>query len=150
MLTAFLLVPSEGRYSATLQKWGKAADISDAPNQWICWNFASLALLEYRRNQPDRALEWARKSLAARSCPPTCMARDHVIMAMALARLNQTESARSELDRCREPIESKFKGRLGLGTYETGFWKDWLIDRILLREAESLVASPSTQPSRQS
>ena len=65
--------------------------------------------------------------------------RAHVIMAMANARLNQFEQAQSELAQCREVIESKPKGHLGEGNYETGFWKDWLIDRILLREAEGLI-----------
>jgi hypothetical protein len=46
-----------------------------------------------------------------------------------------------KVDQCRDVIEAKFAGELGVGTYESGLWKDWLIDQILLREAEAVIGS---------
>ena len=63
--------------------------------------------------------------------------------AMAYARLNQREKARAELTACREAIESRFDGELGVGNYGFDLWADWLIDRVLLREADGLLASPA-------
>jgi serine/threonine protein kinase len=139
MLHAFLLLPSDDGTTVTPTKWGLLARSAGATwAEFMCWNYVALALLDYRRNDPASAMEWAQKSLDAKP-PVTCRARAEILLAMAHAKLNQTQRAQAEIADCRQLIESKFKGRLGEGTYETGFWKDWLIDRILLREAIELI-----------
>jgi len=42
-----------------------------------------------------------------------------------------------------EVIEGKLQGELGVGRYGADLWADWLIDRVLLREADGLLASPA-------
>jgi hypothetical protein len=153
VLLACLLLPPKDKHMPTLDKW---AQVSITLNQG-CWACAALALLEYRRKEYDEALEWCRKSLntgleprlrgqqaatlkrEGSSTPLTCAVRARVIQAMSYARLKQLDRAHADIVPCRELIESKFKGELGMGTYESGFWKDWLIDRILLREAIALI-----------
>ena len=43
-------------------------------------------------------------------------------------------TASFRLSQCREIIEKKTRGKLGVGNYEpNGYWHDWIIDNILLR-----------------
>ncbi len=143
MLNAFLLSSADDGNTVTPIKWGEMAKVSKTAPQWMCWNYAALALLEYRRHDAAQAMEWAQKCLD-NSPPPTCNARAHVILAMAYSQLNKPKEAQAELAECHEKIDGRFKGHLGEGTYESGFWKDWLIDRILLREAIELIDSDSS------
>jgi hypothetical protein len=54
---------------------------------------------------------------------------------MAYAQLGQMGDARAELDQSREIIESKFKSPLDPGDAAQGYWFDWCLARILMREA---------------
>jgi hypothetical protein len=57
---------------------------------------------------------------------------------MAHVRLNNHDDAEKELAQSREMIESKFLGHPGVGHYAGNLWADWLMDRILLREADAM------------
>jgi hypothetical protein len=150
ILLACLLLPYEDEQLPTFDKW---AQVDITLNQG-CWACAALALLEHRRGRYDEALNWCNKSLntglepqlgvtpakrEGSNTPLTCAVRAHIIRAMSYAELQQVETARAALANYPDMIESKFRGEFGMGTYESGFWKDWLIDRILLREALVLI-----------
>jgi hypothetical protein len=63
---------------------------------------------------------------------------------MALYRLGESDAANSELGQARTPIEAKFKATLETGNSGEGFWFDWVLGRILLREATELMGKVST------
>ena len=73
LLTAFLLVPANGQVALRLNEWGKLAALDLTEPQYVCWIYASLALLEYRHNDGAKSLEWGTKCLEA-SPPLTCRA----------------------------------------------------------------------------
>ena len=103
------------------------------------WRSVSLALWEFRRANYPKAKEWCQRCLAypEYNAPRTATAR--MILAMSYQQLGQTDQARAELAAGREPIESRFKGRMDGGTPVQGFWFDWAFARILLREATTLI-----------
>ena len=136
MLHASLLSPVNETQMATYCKWAQIARRGSS-----AFDFTALALFEHRRGTDEQSLEWTGRCLRA-SPGDGCAARAHAIAAMAYTRLNQRERAQAELDQCRSTIESKFGGRLGVGSYGGDLWADWLINRILLREADALLASP--------
>jgi tetratricopeptide (TPR) repeat protein len=103
------------------------------------WRSVSLALWEYRRGDYPKAVEWCRRCLAypEYNAPRTATAR--VILAMSYHQLGRVDEAYSELGGGREIIENKYKSRADRGTPVQGFWFDWGLARILLREATTLI-----------
>jgi hypothetical protein len=66
---------------------------------------------------------------------------------MSYYQLGQLEEARSELAQSREMIDNKFKAGLDEGD-GNGYWFDWLLGRILLDEASSMIEQmPSVKSS---
>jgi hypothetical protein len=63
----------------------------------------------------------------------------HVILGISLQQLARTDDALAELAEGRERIETEFKRGLARGEGGSGFWFDWVIARILLREGEELL-----------
>ncbi len=107
------------------------------------WRSVSLALLEYRRGNYTRAVDWCRRCLSYSeyNAPRTATAR--VILAMSCHQLDRAEDARSELVAGREIVEAKFKSGVDRGTPVQGFWFDWVFARIILREATALIDTSS-------
>jgi len=103
------------------------------------WRAVSLALFEYRRGNYTKAAEWCRRCLAypEYNAPRTATAR--VILAMSCRQLGRVDEAYSELGGGREIIENKYKSWADRGTPVQGFWFDWGLARILLREATTLI-----------
>jgi hypothetical protein len=140
-----LLLPGDKRLldslgpvaEATVKSLAEAEANSDGFT--AAWRSVPLALWEFRRGNFLKAAEWCRRCLSfpEYNAPRTATAR--VILAMSLHQLGQLDEARAELAAGREPINSKFKGRMDLGTPVQGFWFDWAFARILLREATTLI-----------
>jgi tRNA A-37 threonylcarbamoyl transferase component Bud32 len=149
MLNTFLLSPIKDEQRDVFRAWAaRAEQTATARPSSACWSSAALGLLYYRQNHYKEALEKAKECLDS-DPPPTCQARAQLILALAYARLDLGEQARNELAKCRDVIQTKFADHLGVGDYDSGRWTDWLIDRILLREAESLVQSLPNSPSKE-
>jgi serine/threonine protein kinase len=113
---------------------------------WRAW---ALHLLNFRRGDDAGSILWARK---VAEIPDNNLSRDamlHAVLAMAHHRLGQKESAASELKSAQDLISRAFTPNLApvaepMG-HGQGYWWDWLIARILLREAESSLATkPAT------
>lgn len=104
---------------------------------WPGWRCLSLALLEYRSgNWPDAAA-WGRRCLNYGPPVPRSTA-GQAILAMALFRSRQLEEARSELTQVREHITTRFSTELQ--PFEgNAYWFDWVLARILFREAENVI-----------
>ena len=109
----------------------------------IPWQPLALSLYEYRRGNFTNVIVWGQKSLAYANPTPPRVVMEHIVLALAYARLNQPENARLELAAGREPIEKRLPDGpekiLDLGDASTGVWHDWVIAYYLLHEAEKLV-----------
>jgi hypothetical protein len=140
-----LLLPGDRRLIESLgpvaEATAKSLAEADANGDGFtaAWRSVSLALWEFRRGNYPKAKEWCQRCLAypEYNAPRTATAR--VILAMSCQQLGQADQARTELAAGREPIESRFKGRMDSGTPVQGFWFDWAFARILLREATTLI-----------
>jgi hypothetical protein len=109
------------------------------------WRAFGLAILEYRQGNFAEAKRWSEVAMAFH---PT---RDYInsaldpIHAMASYHLGDIKSANNTLERMRKRINKAFAPDLPaayepLGEY-LGYWWDWIIGRILFREAEALIGS---------
>ena len=58
---------------------------------------------------------------------------------MSFQRLGRTREAAAELKPARELVEAKFHAGLTAGSDTDGYWFDWAMAQILLREANGLV-----------
>ena len=112
---------------------------SNEPKWKLPWRAASMALFEYRRGRPDEAVRWAQRCLDYRINHAARDATVHAILAMAYSQLGQIGDARAELDQSREMIEAKLRPGLEAGNGNQGFWFDWILARLLMREAVTVV-----------
>ena len=111
-------------------------------------------MFEYRRGNYAQALQLVPQDSAIElvDAPVRLQLKvtSHVLTAMALYRLHQTEQAKLELAQYRDIIETNFNGPLNLGSNTTdmhgsvGPWHDWWTAHILLREAEKLIEGAPT------
>jgi serine/threonine protein kinase len=115
-----------------------------APDGWmIPWRCVSVGLMEYRRGRPQEAIAYCERCLAMDASNPARSATAQVILAMAHHQAGDGKLARLELAEIRGVIENKFTTSLEMGNGTEGYWFDWLLARILLREAVGLMeASP--------
>jgi hypothetical protein len=64
---------------------------------------------------------------------------------MSLHQLGQEDEARFELLQARNVIEDRFSYPLDHGVAQRGMWFDWVLARMLLREATGLLARAPEQ-----
>jgi tetratricopeptide (TPR) repeat protein len=138
MLIASLLLEPDSERLQACKFWADA--IKDVPRNdyYRCWKYVALALYEYRLGNFDNANTWCERAIE-NSIAEACTARAHVVSAIVHARQGRTILATQQLDKARQMIEPKFAAPASFGPPAQGYWFDWLIDRILLREATSLV-----------
>jgi tetratricopeptide (TPR) repeat protein len=140
-----LLLPADPDLLAALTPLAESAAASmqgpddlSGDNSWMLpWRCVSLALFEFRRGNYSEAARWCRRCLdyGTQNLARTASAR--VILAMSLQQLGQPADAQSELTQAQQLIEAQFQSGLTIGSGNTGFWFDWVLGRILLREALS-------------
>jgi tetratricopeptide (TPR) repeat protein len=105
------------------------------------WTSSALALLEYRRGNDLKSMTLCTRCLSSRGAngPPGALAR--AVLALAYRRLHQDEEALAALKQAQEQIDLAFKKGLGLNLHTLGgYWFDWILARILLRECEERFA----------
>ncbi len=105
------------------------------------WRMDSVALGEYRRGNFAQAENWARKCLASATIDESRQACARVLLVLALHQQARHDEARAELEPVSRLILAKFTQDQRIDENAGGWWPDWLIARILLREAETLVLS---------
>jgi hypothetical protein len=103
----------------------------------------AFALLEYRRQDYAKAVEWGRRCLAHPEYNAARVATARVILSLALRQLSDTAEAQGQFQQGREMIERKFRTGLDLGGGAHGFWFDWIFARTLLEEAVALIETPA-------
>ncbi|MDB6079987.1 MAG: serine/threonine protein kinase, partial [Akkermansiaceae bacterium] len=104
---------------------------------YLRWRMISISLGEYRRGNYELAESWARKCLT--ESPPNARrdATARILLACALFKQGHPGEARPELAAASEVITVKLRDMTSFRPDE--FWPDWIIARILLREAQGLV-----------
>ncbi len=128
---------------AALQTNVEFDPLSRYRSEMAAWASLSLALMEYRRDNQTLAVAWCERCLAFPDSKVRC-ATARIVLSMSRHQLQQPDAARSEWAQGREIIESKFRSGLGPTEDIFGRWFDWLIARILLREATSLIDGRSS------
>ena len=100
-------------------------------------NALRLALFEFRRGNFTNALDSARRSAdsASRLALPNAMI--HVISAMSLHHLGNHAAVPLELAQAKNLTETGFDLE-----YDMWHWRDWILLRFLLQEADSLTTQP--------
>lgn len=100
----------------------------------------SLALLAYRQGNYASATNWCERALNYHRGVQSRDVSIQLILAMAHARMGQTETAQAELDACRPIVTDGLQtGGGNSGKTWQGFWFDWFSARIHLKEATSLI-----------
>jgi eukaryotic-like serine/threonine-protein kinase len=109
------------------------------------WRMTSVAMGEYRRGRHAEAESWARKCLAASATNknPAREATARVLLALALSHRGHEIEARTELDAGAKLIHENYSKPTQDDS--NGWWPDWLIARILMREAEQVLMRPTSK-----
>jgi eukaryotic-like serine/threonine-protein kinase len=140
-----LLVPADKSVMDALKPLAEFAtksmsDTNTNLEDWmIPWRCVSLALWEYRHGDYNAAAKWSHQCLSYGTQNGSRTATVRVILAMADGKLKQDANAHSELTQAVELINNKFKSGLDYGNGNQGFWFDWILARILAREAAILI-----------
>jgi eukaryotic-like serine/threonine-protein kinase len=141
-----LLLPANEKLLKTLGPQANVTGQSIATNEdatadifLAAWRSVSLALIEYRSGNFEKAAEWGRQSLNYPEHIAPRSATALTILAMSDQKLGKSDEAHAQLAKAREIIENKFKSQLDQGTPMQGFWFDWVFAKILLNEAIALV-----------
>jgi tetratricopeptide (TPR) repeat protein len=122
------------------------------PHNWLSRyiQFAK-GLAEYRRGNCREAAEWCRQALRDESIAWFLRTDAESVLAMALARVNETDMAKQHLARARQILQVESTRFEQPGSDEA--WHDWLICRFLLAEAQQVLdsqgASKQTNASRE-
>ena len=119
------------------------ARATTAPDDWmIPWRCVSVGLMEYRRGRFPEAtaqLEYCLSFGTADNANAARSATAQVLLAMSHHQLGEVKLALLRLTEAREAIEKKFSGNLDPGNGTEGYWFDWLLARVFLREATLLI-----------
>jgi hypothetical protein len=124
--------------------------ITPGNNHLLAWRAFAIALFEYRAGHFDDAIAMARRCLGFSEARPTAIAMAHLVLGMALHQLHRDAEAQSEIRigevmvRLKIPIAARVSPQIW-GDDQTGYWYDWVFARILLREAEGLIAGASNK-----
>jgi tetratricopeptide (TPR) repeat protein len=97
-------------------------------------------LAAYRLKKPHTAETAVRKALAGRAAPWNLAVPAYLVLAMSQQQRGQTREAGESLARARQLFEEQAP-RPGSEAF-AGSWNDWLMCRVLLREAEALLRAP--------
>ena len=93
-----------------------------------------LGLFEYRRGNYAKAVDRCRRSLDSVNLAVPAV-QDEAILAMSLHKLGEDTTARAELDKARRLAQRGLNS--GVDSWR---WRDWVFARLLLQEADGLIA----------
>jgi hypothetical protein len=96
--------------------------------------------MEYRRGRWAEAVQRC-QSLPSADANPARLAAVRLILAMSWQALGKSGEAVAQLQQGRELVEAKFHTGLTAGRNSEGYWFDWAMVQILLREAERAIQS---------
>lgn len=136
-----LMRPLDERMTARLEPLvGRLARSMEGGTDLI--SYPLLGLFDSRRGDYPKAIERARRSLSHYDNVAQPNALDRVVLAISLHQLGNRSAARAELEQANNLIETGFNL-----DYDTWHWRDWLLVRLLLQEAESMIPQvPLSEP----
>ncbi|MCC6491389.1 MAG: protein kinase [Pirellulales bacterium] len=145
-----LLLPTDQQSLKQLANLLDAAMKADPGTQdTLPWAYITWALLEYRQSEYEKSIEWSRRNLDRGGGPVwgdlSRNATAQVLLGMSLHQLRREDEAESELAKGRKLIETAFKSGLVREDFNGGYWFDWVIARILLREAERMLSDSTVK-----
>jgi len=155
ILKASLLLPANQKLIQDLEQQGQVAEknlraMDQSGNPAVAyqggWDSISLALLEYRRGNYEKATSWCLHCLAYPLSLPHRNAMAQVILAMCYLQTNQKSKALPAWNAGLQLIQNSFQRGLLQGNNAEGFWFDWIIARILSRECQERFAQTGTLP----
>ncbi len=126
-------------YELSLKSLDSAAAVPASEEWMIPWRCVSVGLMEYRRGRLPEAVAQLERCLSFGTANPARTATAQVLMAMTHQQSSESKLARLELAEARGVIEQRFSGNLDMGNGNEGYWFDWLLARVLLREAALLI-----------
>jgi len=142
ILKTCLLVPLDQKLRTRLQPLADETDRlvgelgAKAPLQW---DLIPGGLWRYRIGDYQGAIQYVDRGYDVRDTDSAHNATIRLIMAMSLARTGHLDEALSQLAAARNPIEAKFRGSLEVGDPRQGYWFDWVLAQVLLREATAVI-----------
>jgi hypothetical protein len=146
-----LLLPADQRMLASLRSQGELVKNTFQPEGVPTTNPAqeatraeTMALLEYRRGRRENyetAIGWCQRCLAYSVYHPPMTAGAHLIWAMSCWHLGEKWQALAQWSLGQELVAAKFDQGLDRGNALEGFWFDWVIARLLLRECDQQFAA---------
>jgi serine/threonine protein kinase len=149
-LETVLLRPADDSTTAGLEPLVQVLDRAMTPAGSITdrgragWNLMCLGLFEYRRGNYAKAVDSCRRSLEDSTYVALPTIQSEAILAMSLHQLGDDTTARSEIDKVK-PLGQRGLNR-GLDSWR---WRDWVFARLLLQEAEGLIApTPPAEPQK--
>jgi len=132
-----LLLANPGANLAVAAKLTAFAISKEKDNRW--YQFAD-CLAEYRQGHLDAAKEHAELALGGDNSYVNIGA--NLVLGMAEYQLKQPDQALAAVDKAAGLITTQTpkndKGEIG------GWWNDWIVDDVLLREARALIGSPAS------
>ena len=151
LIKACLLLPANRQVLQSLQATADAAEKELAASSAgrVPWISSTLGLLEYRRGNDLKAASLCTRCLGSTrsNSPPAALASG--ILALAYERLHKYDEALAALRQAQGPIDLAFKKGLNLNpNNDLENWFDWVLARILLREASEFLQTnrDSAQP----
>jgi hypothetical protein len=142
LLKACLLLPAEGEVPERLKRLAadQAQTLADEKDPYDgAFRSMSLAMIEYRQGNFEKALQWCRRSLSYPDANESREAGVHAIWAMSAWHHGQKEVARAELASARDYLKVPLARSFYPRGKPQGLWLDWSIARILEREAAALI-----------
>jgi hypothetical protein len=146
VIKATLLKPADQETLRQMQPLAgviEAAIVAPSPGvdpHMAAWRQFSLALLVFRQGQPESAKKWADLSLATATNSSSRAVSNQIILALVDLKKGRLPEARAILQDVRTQVEKWEAEPFRITTTDNLLWSNWGIARILLREAEALLA----------
>jgi tetratricopeptide (TPR) repeat protein len=139
---AWLLLPGTDEEAKELVRVAELARIAvkeGVGDEYFQYFETTLALADYRQGRLGAAEKQAKKAIGTGTGFWGAVIPARLVLAMSLHRGGQTAAARQELERASE----QFKKEAPTVERHPGWWQDWVICRLLFREAEALLSRPA-------
>jgi len=113
-----------------------------ATDDWmISWRCISVGLMEYRRGRMPEAIAAAERCLSRSTANESRSTTAKAILALAYSASGDQRLARMQLTMAQETLEKRFKQDFDTRSTTDGYWFDWILARILYRQALTAVES---------
>ena len=141
------LLPETGSDARAAYKLADSAlRLGSNNKEFLPWAQMTMGIAEYRAGRFSEAIEWLQKSLADDTAPGTLKVTAYAALGMAQQRSRHPTEARAALAEAAELLGNAFAQPEGTPPdMKKGMWHDWLIGRVILREAQVEIMGASAR-----